>query len=415
MCASAACAPGAVTGSACAPALGTLRAHRLDRRRHARSRAPRTQIAGCPVFPADNAWNRDVSNDPVDPRLRRATSRRCRATCIPTSARAATATTASRSRSCRASAAGADPVHRLRRRERSRPVPGAARRARRGRQRPRTCSSCSRGRASSTSSSAPSAPGRAGTRTPARCSTCARTRSARPAGRRPTRPGCRSSRALARSGPDPPRAALHRAAHAARLRRTRRATSRRTHTNPTSRRWGCASGCAPTTTSRLPRAGADDPQGAADLRDDRRRQRVQLVHLRRAGPALGRRRPRPAQAGPGQRLRGRPPGAVAHAARPGASTTWRSTRRCQRAPSSPPSIAAEQAHDEAGGERDRAGGRQRCPGRSGSAAGSAGRARCTSSRRATASSAIAPATRMPQSQTPRPWRVPSKRAMRPAT
>jgi hypothetical protein len=25
-------------------------------------------IGGCPVFPADNAWNRDVSHDPVDPR-----------------------------------------------------------------------------------------------------------------------------------------------------------------------------------------------------------------------------------------------------------------------------------------------------------------------------------------------------------
>jgi hypothetical protein len=24
-------------------------------------------LAGCPMFPADNAWNRDVSNDPVDP------------------------------------------------------------------------------------------------------------------------------------------------------------------------------------------------------------------------------------------------------------------------------------------------------------------------------------------------------------
>lgn len=24
-------------------------------------------IAGCPVFPADNEWNRDVSADPVDP------------------------------------------------------------------------------------------------------------------------------------------------------------------------------------------------------------------------------------------------------------------------------------------------------------------------------------------------------------
>jgi hypothetical protein len=25
------------------------------------------QISGCPVFPADNPWNRDISNDPVDP------------------------------------------------------------------------------------------------------------------------------------------------------------------------------------------------------------------------------------------------------------------------------------------------------------------------------------------------------------
>lgn len=30
----------------------------------------RPRIAGCPVFPADNAWNRDISGDPVDPRSR---------------------------------------------------------------------------------------------------------------------------------------------------------------------------------------------------------------------------------------------------------------------------------------------------------------------------------------------------------
>src|SRR5881275_670850 len=24
-------------------------------------------IGSCPMFPADNAWNRDVSNDPIDP------------------------------------------------------------------------------------------------------------------------------------------------------------------------------------------------------------------------------------------------------------------------------------------------------------------------------------------------------------
>jgi hypothetical protein len=36
---------------------------------YARTRAAGggTQFAGCPVFPADNAWNRDVSRDPVDP------------------------------------------------------------------------------------------------------------------------------------------------------------------------------------------------------------------------------------------------------------------------------------------------------------------------------------------------------------
>ncbi len=32
------------------------------------STAPGPRLAGCPVFPASNAWNRDVSADPVDPR-----------------------------------------------------------------------------------------------------------------------------------------------------------------------------------------------------------------------------------------------------------------------------------------------------------------------------------------------------------
>lgn len=34
----------------------------------AASRPSGPRIAGCPVFPADNAWNRDVSRAPVDPR-----------------------------------------------------------------------------------------------------------------------------------------------------------------------------------------------------------------------------------------------------------------------------------------------------------------------------------------------------------
>src|SRR5437763_909334 len=34
----------------------------------AASTAPGPRVAGCPVFPASNAWNRDVSRAPVDPR-----------------------------------------------------------------------------------------------------------------------------------------------------------------------------------------------------------------------------------------------------------------------------------------------------------------------------------------------------------
>ena len=52
-----------------------------------------------------------------------------------------------------------------------------------------------------------------------------------------------------------------------------------------------------------PVAGHRD--GAEEVRHDRRRQRLGLVHQRRRGPPLGRRGPQPAQDGPGQRLRGR--------------------------------------------------------------------------------------------------------------
>jgi hypothetical protein len=31
------------------------------------SSGPNPRIGGCDIFPADNAWNRNVSGDPVDP------------------------------------------------------------------------------------------------------------------------------------------------------------------------------------------------------------------------------------------------------------------------------------------------------------------------------------------------------------
>ena len=93
----------------------------------------RRAIGGCPVFPANNAWNQNVSKLPVrsdSATLDRAASARPagRRSCTPTSA--AAARTASRSWSCpRRRSEGADPLHRVRRRERSRSVPDPAERA----------------------------------------------------------------------------------------------------------------------------------------------------------------------------------------------------------------------------------------------------------------------------------------------
>ncbi len=50
---------------------------------------------------------------------------------------------------------------------------------------------------------------------------------------------------------------------------------------------------------------AGDPRGAEEVRDDRRRQRLELVHHRRRRLALERRRPQPAQDRARQRVRGR--------------------------------------------------------------------------------------------------------------
>jgi hypothetical protein len=55
---------------------------------------------------------------------------------------------------------------------------------------------------------------------------------------------------------------------------------------------------------RLPASGADRPAGLEDVRDDRRRQRLELVHQRRAKPTLVERRPAHARADHRSRLRG---------------------------------------------------------------------------------------------------------------
>ena len=54
----------------------------------------------------------------------------------------------------------------------------------------------------------------------------------------------------------------------------------------------------------LPAVGAPDPRRAQDLRDDARRQRLVVVPVRRARPALGRRRAARAEAAHGRGLRG---------------------------------------------------------------------------------------------------------------
>ena len=101
----------------------------------------RTARSGaCTVFPADNAWNRDVSTLPVDansaqlPRRHRRPRRQPEA---PRRLRWRPASTASRTSPCPASQPTVPRrLRRLRRRERPGPVPDPAGRAGRGRERP---------------------------------------------------------------------------------------------------------------------------------------------------------------------------------------------------------------------------------------------------------------------------------------
>ena len=110
--------------------------------------------------------------------------------------------------------------------------------------------------------------------------------------RRPADPA--RPRALRGGAPrrDRPRAALHRAADPARRTSTRRATTPRARATPTLPPMGQRLRLkASFDISGFPPPGARRAQRAQALRDDPRRQRLAVVHHRRARPRLGQRRP----------------------------------------------------------------------------------------------------------------------------
>ena len=201
-------------------------------------------------------------------------------------------------------AEGADQLHRVRRRERSRPVPDPGERAGRGRlgerRRP------ARARAATGNVSPLRARARVlagqplGRRRRRQLEPERRTRCGRWAGRRPTRPGCRSCPGLVRYD----EVAAGHIDHAVRFTvpntqkgyifpATHYASS---STNATLPPMGLRLRLkASFSLARVPRAVARDPEGAEDVRDDRRRQRLVVVHHRRGRQALERRRPEPAE------------------------------------------------------------------------------------------------------------------------
>ena len=109
-----------------------------------------------------------------------------------------------------------------------------------------------------------------------------------PAGRRPTRPGCRSFPGLARYDEVAAGAIDHAlrftAAHAPRVHLSRAALRERLD-RPVAAADGPARAAeGELRHARLPAAGAGRARGAEALRDDPRRQRLAVVHQRRAGP-----------------------------------------------------------------------------------------------------------------------------------
>ena len=214
-------------------------------------------------------------------RLHRARSAPATASCTRTSAPAVRRLRHPVSPRRRATpAARADPLHRLRRRVRPRPVPDPATRRVEGGVATATCSSSSAGRCRLYELFGARARGRAGTAGSGavfdlRSNACAPTgwTSADAAGL-PILPGPRALR-RGRRRRDQPRAALHRAAHAARLHPPARHCAPARHRSD-----AAADGPAPAAQggyvqlSGYHGPGARDPAALKTLRDDPRRQRL---------------------------------------------------------------------------------------------------------------------------------------------
>ena len=133
-------------------------------------------------------------------------------------------------------------------------------------------------------------------RAAARSSTCARTSCARAAGRAPTPPACRSSRASPATTRSPRGEIRHAlrftvVAHARRVRLPRAPLRVLAHRPRPARDGPAVAAEGGVRIDDLPRQARIVATALQALRDDRRRQRLGLVRLRRARLALGQRRP----------------------------------------------------------------------------------------------------------------------------
>ena len=336
---------------------------------------PYPDLGGCPVFPdppaslsprapslpSEAAWNQDISKAPV--------ARNSAATIAYIDGQGGDllhpdfgsprpygfpyAVVGARQRR------PADPLHRLRRRERPGAVPdpdlGPGRGRRRQRWRPPRAGRSTAAAAPSTSSTGPSpstAAAPTGTPTRAPAGTCARARCAPDSWTSADAAGLPIFPGLVRYD----EAAAGHVDHAIRVtfESTRerlgppRLALRRRHLQPQRPRDGNAAATAGGLRARpLQRPGAGDRARPQALRDDRRRQRIQLVLQRHQRPPLGRREPRSAEADTRQRLPGRkeqgPPPYLLSAQPAPRTTWWKSARNLDRSSSTAGSAASEPA------------------------------------------------------------------------
>ena len=272
-------------------------AHRRHHRAN-RTIVPGVSEYGCPMFPADNALNEEVAGLPSEPEVTAVHAsdrpRRAPAPRLRQQPRLWHPLHRRRART----AEGADQVHRLRRESDPGPYPvpsNAPSRAQAHGRRQARAGRCRKAAACCTSSTTPSAAeGAAGSPARVPSSTCAQTRCAPNGWTSADAAGLPIFPLLVRY---PEVAARADRSCAARNRRRgpRRASSTPPRTSPPrARTRPTPDGPAPAPEGelqprRLLRRVADHPPRAQALRADRRRQRLLLVHHRRAQPALERR------------------------------------------------------------------------------------------------------------------------------